>query len=107
MVAQPIACCGEIGRILRQHSMAERGMRSPVIMVEDPGADLFPRVGEAEEQRFVQKLVTHASIEAFAKAVLNRLARGDVMPLDLAFVRPEKDGVLGSGLNYFKSSKPR
>ena len=70
-------------------------MRSPVIVVGDPGADLFPRVAETEEQRLVQKLVTHASVEAFAKAVLHWLTRSDVMLLDLTFARPGKDGVRG------------
>ncbi len=70
-------------------------MRSPVIIVGDPGADLFPRMTEAEEQRLVQKLVPHASVEAFTEAVLHGLTWGDVMPRDLVFARPGEDGVRG------------
>jgi hypothetical protein len=66
-----------------------------VVVVADPGADLRARVIEAEEQRFVQKLIAHASVETFAEAILHRLARRDVMPLDLVFGRPGQDGVRG------------
>ena len=57
-------------------------MRTSMIVVADPCADLLPRVVEAEEQRFVQQLIAHTTVEAFAEAVLHRLARRDVVPLD-------------------------
>jgi len=65
-------------------------MRTPVVIVAYPGADLFPRVVEAEEQRLVQKFTAHASVKAFAEAVLHGLAWRDVMPstlLSLVHVR--------------------
>ncbi len=63
-------------------------MRSLVIVVGDPGVDLFPCMTEAEEQRLIQKLVPHAAVEAFTEAVLHGLAWGDVMPRDFVFARP-------------------
>ncbi len=70
-------------------------MRTLVVVVAYPGADLFPRVVKAEEQRLIQELIAHASVEAFAEAVLHGLARRDVMPLHLAFARPGENGVRG------------
>jgi len=52
-------------------------------------------VVEAEEQSFVQQLIAHTTVEAFAEAVLHGLARRNIMPLDLAFGRPGEDGVRG------------
>jgi hypothetical protein len=63
-------------------------MRALVIIIADPNAYFLPSVVEAKEQGFVQELIAHASVEAFAEAVLHRLVRGDVMPRDLAFARP-------------------
>src|SRR3546814_14874405 len=43
---------------------------------------------EVEEQRLVQKLITHPAIEALDIAVLHRLAGRDVMPLDADLAAP-------------------
>jgi hypothetical protein len=50
---------------------------------------------EAEKQRFIQKLVPHAPVEALAEPVLHRLPRRDVTPLDPAFACPGENGVRG------------
>ena len=56
-------------------------MRASIIVVADPGADLLARVVEAEEQRFVQKLVAHAPVEALAEAVLQYPSGSDRLSL--------------------------
>lgn len=50
---------------------------------------------EAEEQGFVQQLVAHPPVEAFAEAVLHRLARRDEVPFHLMILRPGEDRVGG------------
>ena len=39
-VAQPIACCGEIGGVGRRGEIAQRRVRPPLVVVVDPGRDL-------------------------------------------------------------------
>lgn len=63
-------------------------MRAFVVVIVRPSPDRRFGVIEPEEQRFVEQFVAHATVEALAKAVLHGLARRDVMPLDLVFVRP-------------------
>lgn len=50
---------------------------------------------EAEEQAFIQQLVTHAAVEAPDIAVLHWPSWRDVVPLDLVSLRPGEDGVRG------------
>ena len=45
-------------------------------------------VRERAEQRFVQQLIPQAAIEAFDEGILLRLAGCNVVPLDLAVLRP-------------------
>lgn len=40
-------------------------MRSPVVVVIDPGRDLLAGVIEAEKQRLVEQFIAHAPVEAF------------------------------------------
>src|SRR5215210_4729554 len=52
------------------------------VVIGNPGRDQLTRVIQAEEQALVQQLVPHAAIERLAIAILHRLARGDVVPLN-------------------------
>ena len=51
------------------------------------------RMSEAVEQVFVQALIPHASVEGLHKAVLHWLARGDVVPVNLAVLLPFQDRI--------------
>jgi hypothetical protein len=55
-VAQPIACCVEIGRVGGRGKVGERRMRPPAIVVIDPVGDICSGVIEIEEQGLVEKL---------------------------------------------------
>ncbi len=52
-------------------------MRSPIVVIVNPGGDFFAGVLESEKQCLVQQLVTHAAVETLAKAVLHRFAGRD------------------------------
>ena len=60
-VAQTIACCGQIGGIGCRCEITQRRVRSPLVVIVDPGRDLGPGMIEAEEQALVEKLVAHAA----------------------------------------------
>ena len=55
------------------------------------------RAGMAEgyEQRLVETFVAQAAVEALDVAVLLRLDRRDVVPLDRPFLRPSQDSQVG------------
>jgi len=55
-VAQPVACCEEVGGVGRGREIAQRRMRSTPIVIIGPFSD--PRSGmiEAEEQALIEKL---------------------------------------------------
>ena len=93
--AQPVACCGEISGKGGRREIAQRGMRTPLVVIVDLVRDLCPGMIEAEEQALVEKLVAHAPVEALAKAVLHRLSRRNEMPDDRVVVRPGQHGVRG------------
>lgn len=50
---------------------------------------------EAEEQALVEQLVAHATVKAFAEAVLHRVARRDEVPGHPVLLRPGEHGVRG------------
>lgn len=50
---------------------------------------------EAEEQRFVQKLIAHLRVERFADPVLHRFARRDEVPGDARLLAPGQHRVRG------------
>lgn len=52
-------------------------------------------MAERDEQRLVETLVTQAAVEALDIAVLLRLARRDVVPLDRPLLRPSQDRQAG------------
>ena len=50
-------------------------------------------MAQAVEQVLVEQFIAHAAVEAFNEAILHRLARRDVVPVDLAVLLPFQDGV--------------
>ena len=103
-VAQPIACCGEVGGVSRRGEIAQRGVWTPVVVIIGPIGDAGSGVIEAEEQGFIEKLVPHPAIEALTEAVLHRLARRDEVPGNAVFLRPGQHGVrreLGAIRSYW------
>ena len=62
-----------------------------MIIVVPPGGEHRPGLSQAGEDRLVQALIPESRVEALDKPVLLRLARRDVVPLDLAFLRPAQD----------------
>jgi hypothetical protein len=74
---------------------AEPRMWPGVVVISAPGFEYGACMSERSEQRLIEKLVTQTADEGFDEGVLYRLARGDVMPVDLAVVGPLQDGVAG------------
>ena len=70
-------------------------MRAFGIVVSRPGGDYDPGVGQVAEHGLVEQLVPHSAVEALHEAVLHRLARRDVVPLDPALLLPLQDRVRG------------
>ena len=62
-----------------------------MIVVLPPGFQFLAGVSKASEDGLVETFIAKPCIEAFDKAVLIRLARCDVVPLDIAFLRPAQD----------------
>src|SRR6478752_2045793 len=94
-VAQPSARCGECGGVGRRREVLQRRMRALAIIVGDPHCDLGARIVDVEEQRLVQKLVTHTAVEALDEGVLDRLAWGDEVPVDAGLLAPGQHGIAG------------
>jgi len=92
-VARTPAHCGEVGCVGGRRDVAERGMRSALIVVSDPAGNRLARMIETEEQALVEKFVAHAAVEALAESVLHRLPRRDEMPDDPVILRPAEHGV--------------
>ncbi len=65
------------------------------VVIGDPGCEQIAGMGEVAKQRLVQKLIPHPAVEAFDETVLHRLARRDVMPIDLVLSTPLQDRVRG------------
>src|SRR3546814_15818667 len=63
-------------------------VRPRLVVIFGPGRDHCAGMIEVEEQRLVQKLITHPAIEALDIAVLHRLAGRDIMPLDADLAAP-------------------
>src|SRR6516162_4147017 len=81
-VARTPAHCGEVGCVGGRRDVAERGMRSALIVVSDPAGNRLAHMIEIEEQALVEKFVAHAAVEALAESVLHRPPRRDEMPDD-------------------------
>lgn len=63
-------------------------MRPSMIVVIDTNVELRSGVIETEEQALIEQFVAQPAVEAFAKAILHRLAGRDEMPNDLVVLRP-------------------
>jgi hypothetical protein len=70
-------------------------MRPLAVVVAPPCFDDAARLAEAGEQVLVETLVTQPPDEALDEAVLLRLARRDVVPLQAALLLPAQDGIGG------------
>ena len=81
-VAQQIACCGEVGGIGRRGEIAQRRMRTTIVVVVGPVGNVGRGMIEAEEQGFIEKLIPHPAVKTLAEAVLHGLARCDEVPID-------------------------
>ena len=66
-------------------------MGPEVVVVVPPGFQFLAGVGETGEDRLVQELVAQTCVKAIDEPVLIRLSRCDVVPLDIAFLRPAQD----------------
>jgi hypothetical protein len=60
-------------------------VRTLPVVVAGPVRDLCPGMIEAEEQAFVEKLVSHPAVETLAEAVLRGFARCDEVPGNVMF----------------------
>ena len=85
----------EVGGERRRGGVAERGVGPPGIVIIGPCGDLLAGVGQAGEQRLIEQLVAHPSVEAFDEGVLGGLARRRVVPLDPALAAPFQHRVRG------------
>ena len=74
---------------------AKTAVRTHGVVVRPPCLDDPSRRSQRGEQVFVQTLVAQATIERFYKAILLRLPRGNVVPLDAGVLTPGEDGVTG------------
>ena len=63
---------------------AEPRVRPIVIVIGTPVVEHDTSVLQRPEQGLVEQLVSQAADEGFGKRILHRLARRDVVPLDLA-----------------------
>ena len=61
-------------------------MRAFGVVILAPGRERGAGVVQGRSQRFVQKLVSQATVEALDEGVLGRIAGRDVVPVDLALV---------------------
>ena len=75
-VAQPVVRCGESG-VNRRCQIADRRVRSPLVVAGDPPCNDGSGVVEIVEDCLVEQLIAHTAVEGFADAVLHRLAGRD------------------------------
>src|SRR5579871_708465 len=86
--------CAAVG-VGRGREIAETAVRPDCVVVVLPDCQRLARMTEGDEQRLVQELIAQPSVEALDKGVLYRLARRDVVPFDLALLRPAQDREAG------------
>lgn len=70
-------------------------MRPDRVVVDAPGLDDPPSLGECREDVLVEAFVAHPAIEALDDAVLHGLSGRDVVPLDALLGRPAQHGIAG------------
>ncbi len=66
-------------------------MRSAPVVILLPFFKRVAGVAQCSKQRFVEAFVSQFAVEAFNEAVLLRLSRRDVMPIDAGFLNPFED----------------
>lgn len=88
-----VACGGQVLGEGRGCLVADCGVWPLGIEIVDPFFDRRAGVIQTLEQGLVQELVTHATVETLDEGVLHRLARLDVVPVDVALGTPGQDGV--------------
>src|SRR3954449_761344 len=74
---------------------AQARVRPHGVVVDAPGFDDLTRGRQAGEQMLIEALIAQSPDEALGKAVLHRLAWGDVMPQHAMLLLPAQDGVRG------------
>ena len=88
--------CGVQVRGKPYRGLVAQGRVGPFgVIVGDPGSDQVAGMGDVAEQGLVQKLVPHPAVEAFDEPVLHRLARRNVMPLNLTGGLPRQHRLTG------------
>lgn len=70
-------------------------MGSVIVVISEPVGAQNAGVNHSEKQFLVEELVVHATVEALAQAVMHRLPRLDVEPLDACHFRPGEDRIRG------------
>ena len=63
------------------------------VVIVRPSGNRLAGMSKAREQRLVQQLIAHSAVETLNGAVLGRLARRDVMPVDAGLARPRQHRV--------------
>jgi len=86
MLPHPLA--GDLGRGVPAHFR----VRPDIIAIVPPSGEHEASARQRREQRLVEALVPQASVEALDEAVLHRLVRSDIVPLDFALRRRAQDG---------------
>lgn len=66
-----------------------------LVAILDPGSDLDPCVGHAEEQGLVHQFFAHPAVEALDLTVLHLLARSGETPLHADLLAPCQYGIAG------------
>ena len=70
-------------------------MRAVHIVVDPPFFDAVSGMPIAGEEPLVEALIAQPTVKALHEAVLHRLARHDVVPLDMPVFLPRQDGIRG------------
>ncbi len=74
---------------------ADSGVGPRSIVARSLIAQVRSELAYSREQRFIEKLIAQATVEALDKSVLHGLAGRYILPLDLCCVRSDEDGIRG------------
>ena len=88
MVARPHGALG----VFCRRQMAQRAMRTKVVIVLPPGLKFNPHIVEGEKQADVQAFVPEPPVEAFDESVFNWPAGADKVEFDPRSIGPCVDG---------------
>lgn len=70
-------------------------MRPLGVVIIDLAREDRARMADREEQRLVERLIAHATVEAFYEPVRRWLPRRDMVPPDAGIARPRQNHVRG------------